>query len=334
MSARREAARWLAPVLLLVLFASMAIARPPTIEFDVAGTIAVQQLEHGDESLAGSQEKLIAIRLRVSTLLSPQAESRVEQLVVSLESPSGNFQVVDFLPKTTLGTRLDGPIAVKTAAERNAAVDFDATGLYKCITGASLIGKFSDAHSLHAEFRLLPPKEVVAAAGTIQRGRGVYFKLRPSSQETLEGAKEYFVVARVPAAWRGDVARIRCSAELGRSVQQDFLIALHLAGDTEAQARAEQFSAAERELRRVAATQRKRIEHEASPKLLQKIGIADPAISPQWLSDWLYGQTRPDVAGRLPKPVRTAALQYSTARTELHELAGESRVVARARIED
>jgi len=325
--------RWLAPVVLL-MGATATIAKSPAVDFDVAPTIAACELPSSDPLFVGLQDKLIVIRLRVSTLLSSQAADRIDQLVVSLESPSTNFQVVDFLPRTTLDTSIVGPVAVRTADDRELGVDFDATGLYKHITGASLIGKFSDAHSLHAEFHLVPPKEIVAASGTIQRGRGVYFKLRPSSQETLEGAKEYVIVARVPAAWRGDVVRVRCTAEFERNVQRDFLVALHLAGDAEAQARAEQFSAAERELRQVAAAQRKRIEHDASPKLLQKIGFADPNISSQWLSDWLYGQTRADVAERLPKPVRTAALQYSEARRQLHELADELPTVARARIED
>jgi hypothetical protein len=234
--------------------------------------------------------------------------------------------------------------------EQQFGIDFDATGLYKSLTGTTLAGPaikgtLRDNQQRKSEFQLVPPKEVVAASGTIQRGRGVYFKLKPSPNETIEGAKEFLIVVRVPITWRGDLARLRCEAggeslsvlsfEQSQSLaERDFLLGLHLEGDEEAKHTAERFVASEQWLRRVAREQKGR--HYASPKLLQKIGLAPSPVPAHWLNDWLYGPAKKEVADRLPEPLRKAALQYAAARSELHRLSGKGtpRVAARASIDD
>ena len=80
----------------------------------------------------------------------------------------------------------------------------------------------------------------------------MYFKLRPSRRQTLEGGKEFTLVFRVPADWRGDFVQLTCRATgtlrsvmpaLNESLTcgtRRFTIALYAAGDPGAQAAAEQ----------------------------------------------------------------------------------------------
>lgn len=333
------------------LITTAARADDRAVEFDVVSTVAVREVVSSEEFpvagiSTGADEKLIAIRLQVSTYVAPQSRAAVSDVVISFDSPGSGFQVVDFSPKTTLDTRFAGPVAVQESSDRSLGIDFDATGFYKSLTGATLTGSFRDTQQRNADFQLLPPKEVVAASGTIQRGHGVYFKLLSSPSNTIEGAKEFLIVARVPLAWRGDLARVRCTAggesasalvpfeQSQQLAQCDFLLGLHLEGDAEAAQRAQNFVSCEQWLRRVAAEQRS--PRGSSSKLLQKIGFASPNLPAYWLNDWLYGPTKPEVARQLPEPVRQAALHYITARSELHTLSGKHapRVAARASIGD
>jgi hypothetical protein len=314
-------------------------AAGPAVEFDAPATITVLEDKVYDEALASSDEKQITIRVKVSSYVAPAFADQVDQLTIALESPSPDFHVVDFLPRTTLESRYEGPLEMHNSDDKEAGVALDATGLSKGLAGLTLSTKLGDSHQQHSDYKLLPPKEAVIASGTTQRGHGVFFKLRTSPQDTLEGAKEFVVMARVPQSWRGDVVRVRCSANQGKhepSAFQDFLVALHLAGDHEALQRAQAFAAAEQRLRRMATMQRKQIEQNSSSKLLQKIGLAEPSVPPQWLHQWLYGGANEEVARRLPAPVREAAQQYATSREQLHRLSGTSaaRVAARSPVEN
>jgi hypothetical protein len=101
---------------------------------------------------------------------------------------------------------------------------------------------------------LLPPLETVAASGTMQRGGAMFFKLKATPRNPLEGTREYSLVLGVPANWRADYLRIRCEAEgIRRGMftslderlvcgQRDFVVALHLEGDEEARRIAENFA--------------------------------------------------------------------------------------------
>ncbi|MEM9659599.1 MAG: hypothetical protein AAF961_14665, partial [Planctomycetota bacterium] len=100
----------------------------------------------------------------------------------------------------------------------------------------------------------LAPKHVVVASGTVDEEHGVFFKLRPTPQTTIEGVHEFTVQFLVPAKWRADAVRVKCQA----SGVQKFLwvkqqkvwasenrkVALYMAGDEQARI------AAERHMRR------------------------------------------------------------------------------------
>jgi hypothetical protein len=58
----------------------------------------------------------------------------------------------------------------------------------------------------------LPPKHAVVVSGTSSEGRGVFFKLKRSSQTSLEGVHELSVAFAVPANWRAGEVQVSCSA--------------------------------------------------------------------------------------------------------------------------
>jgi hypothetical protein len=84
----------------------------------------------------------------------------------------------------------------------------------------------------------------VLASGTMNRGHGVFYKLRPSNDASLEGAKEFTFLAIVPREWRADWCTFVCSARankqslLGTSVVCAGVtkvdVGMYLCGDQEA----------------------------------------------------------------------------------------------------
>jgi hypothetical protein len=311
------------------------------LSFDVANTLEVREITSREFAAQYPREKLVLITARVSLFVAPETTAALQDVVVTLESSSAEFQVYDYFPRTMLDTRLAGNLNVQLQENQRSSLNFDASGYYKALTGAYLTGAFQNEHTLQAQFQMLPPRELVLAAGTVQRGKGVYFKLRATSQTTMEGAKVFAVIARVPRYWRGDLARIRCEAHgkadtlfgaiegNGTLSSQEFLVALYLAGDVLAQSQAERLISAEAHLRQIAHQQHKAIQRDSTPKILRKVGIASPAIPADWLQGWVFGPAKKEIAAQLPSAVREVAYRYAQARSDLHRLNGEMAVVTR-----
>jgi hypothetical protein len=182
-------------------------------------------------------------------------------------------------------------------------------------------------------YELKPPMEVVLVAGTIERGTGVYFKMRPSPERSLEGTREFLVVMRVPQSWRGDVMYVRCEAQQNRRGKLDtqaverFVVGLYAEGDEEARAAAEELISTEARLRRTVAEQRQAIAKQAVPSVVHRVGalldVYDPRIPDTWLERLVYGST--SAAGHefydyLPQRVRQVADQYRYAKRKMYRL--------------
>jgi hypothetical protein len=168
-------------------------------------------------------------------------------------------------------------------------------------------------------YELVPQMTAVTASGTIQRGRGVYYKLKPSRSLTLEGARRFQVVLRVPVTWRGGYAYLHCTATgisrglvrtLDETVacgQRRFVVALYIDGDAEAKAAAQRLVQAETELHQVVSTRRAEIERMNRPTLRHRLESVF--------------NLPPPTADRLPTEVRQAVTEYQSARSQLRLLA-------------
>jgi hypothetical protein len=333
------AATWLS----LVVAVTQLISAE-SVSFDVASTIAASEVSNAEFSQRYPGEKIIAIQARVSLFLHPQCGAKLQEVVISLESPAAEFAVVDFQPKTQLETSFAGPVSVNYQQEQRQELNFDAAGYYKSLTGVTLNGAYLDKSALQAQFNLLPPRDLLLATGTLNRGRGVYFKFKANSQTTLEGEKSFVVLARVPKTWRGDVLRVSGEAhgtpasllgvieEQSVVARQDFLVALYQANDEMARSRAEQLTLRQQQFIQLASTQQRQIERNTTPKMLRKMGISASTLSPAWLKQWIFTSAQANLLEKFPSEVRDAAWSFVRARAALHELNGEAttRVVSNA----
>jgi hypothetical protein len=113
-------------------------------------------------------------------------------------------------------------------------------------------GHWSQKRAVSDTYHKLPPKRLVLASGTTGGGYGVFFKLHPTSQDSLQGAHSYRVVFAAPANWRIDRIVLACSARGTSKVlfvkqeessgQVATTISLYRAGDIAAQQAAQRLA--------------------------------------------------------------------------------------------
>jgi hypothetical protein len=231
---------------LLWLAASPALSGPPRVEFDVATSVACREVTTPEFAAAFPSEKLMQATFNISSLVRRGRQSDLAEFFYRIESPQGTLRIVDHLPRQELASPYVGPIAVEKKDEASAKIGGLITGHYPPFSNAQLNAQAGTTNGMVVRYEMLPPKELLAASGTLNRERGVYFKLRPSAQTSLEGAKQFICVLRVPRGWRGDCVRIDCQAAcdarsswpIGEGPSDggaaSFLVALFAAGDEEA----------------------------------------------------------------------------------------------------
>ena len=325
----------------LVTATQLLFAATPVVHFDATYTIACNDVTPEDFAQSNPDERLIEARFQVSSLIRLGDENDLIQYFYRIENHCGSASVVDYVPKTTLSTPLAGNVGVEKKDELDLTFGATVATPFKEVPNVSGSAGASKKKSLALRYDLLPPMELLAASGTIARGHGVYFKLKPSNQTTLEGGKEFVVVFRVPCCWRAGLVHVQCRAlgvdrgvmrtldERKPSGLENFIVALHLNGDEEAKAIAENYVQAEVQLRHVVARNRDEINKRSYPTLGDKFGSFFSAVEPKIPSDWFARlvYSPPENAlgehsGHLPNAVLAAAKSYLDAKQSLLLLNG------------
>ncbi|MFV1964652.1 MAG: hypothetical protein ACC628_04465 [Pirellulaceae bacterium] len=332
------------PHMVLSLLLSLATtsslkAASPNVRFDTACVVACRDVSSEEFTAANPGERLLEVRLEVSSLIVHGAEENLLQYFYQFTSPNRSLQVADYRPRTTPASEYAGNIGIEMRKETSKSAGIAVTGAWDNLIKATGTGDMGSRDSSSVRYELVAPQESLAASGTICRGYGVYFKLKHMRQSLLEGSKEFVLVFRAPRGWRGDFVHVHCQAK-GRSrgvIRQldeevswgrnDFLVALHLEADEESKRIAEEFVDAAIKLRRAAARNQRVIHKRNYPTVFHEfgslLGAVEPKLSDTWLSEVLYlsGHQRLErIADRLPEEVRAAAIDYVAVRDELQQL--------------
>ena len=245
--------------LALILAASAATpvtsrAALPQVYFDMPFTVACRDVTPPEFASMNPGQKLIEARFEISSLLTAGEERDLAQYFIRIESPERKLAIVDYLPKTLHESLHAGPISIQDTDEKTSSLGINISGQYEFLTGAGANAGIGQKNISCVKYDLLPPLETVAASGTLMRGSAVFFKLKSSQRNLLEGSREYAVVLRVPDTWRADYVRVRCEAEgiarafvssLNERVsagKRDFVVALYQEGDEPARVSAENFA--------------------------------------------------------------------------------------------
>ncbi len=308
-----------------------AVGESPSVRFDVQPSIMCG-VAASDGALPPGVV-LLEARMSVSTFLHQGAAP--SQLAFQLEL-NGGEQIVAYSPQTQLTSALNGPISVEKKDEGAARAGLGGAGGLPLLASGHLELGFDRKRGETVRYEVVAAKELLASAGTWGRGRGAYFKFRPSRQTSLEGAQELAIVFQAPRSWRTGKLVLHCRAEATRrtllreeTVQvgaADFVIPLYLPNDAQAHAVVRQYVLAENQFRRQALTHQRASQtaaHGLAGELSSLWRPRQPAGLPaDWWVPLIFsrGDDLIEVADRLPDSVRAAAEAFLAAKRRLDGL--------------
>jgi hypothetical protein len=322
--------------------ASTALAGLPRIRFDAAPLVGCRDVTTDEFRAMHPDERLMEAKFTVSSLIVHGDEDDLVQYFYRFDSPLRTVQVIDQLPNTTVASPIAGNVGVEKKGERTKSLGVVASGSFEHLLNVTGNGGLGTKDTSSVRYELLPPQELVASSGTLNRGATAFFKLKPTQQSSLEGAREFVLIFRVPAEWRADVMLARCSAtgvdrnvirqldENGVSGSDRFVVALYLDGDKEAKQRAAAVAESERKLQSAAANHLAAIQKRAYPTVAHRLGVMLSLTEAKIPADWLHKvvehpeEVQPHNLLRLPDPVRRAASEYVEASRQLHQWSGSS----------
>lgn len=185
----------------------------PEVAFDVPTSLACTDVTTPEFAAQSPGKRLIQIETPVSLLLYHGEADRVRDLVIEIDG-GDELTVYDYAPRTALASELAEPIEVRRTRSTDKTL------------GASLGGKLagdvaltptvsggrSASDTATVTRRELPPKQAVVVSGTIGARSGVFYKLRSTTQSTLEGEQSFRVTFVAPADWSGGSVEVRCVA--------------------------------------------------------------------------------------------------------------------------
>jgi hypothetical protein len=230
-------------VIFLSAWAKAHSGPAPLLEFDAPFTASCRSLASTDAAKKHPGRDLVEVKIPITARLVSGTERDIKQCTYTLADPNepGTLSVLDWLPRTELKTEYAKPIQFNK--EGIAKIGINMSAHYIVTTAGDAGGQLKSG----VAYELLPPKEIVLASGTVHQGHGVYFKLKPSTQTTLEGMKLFSAICAVPRGWRGGCLKLQCEAvgsdrgvisALDRQIgsgREIFCLALYLEGDVEAE---------------------------------------------------------------------------------------------------
>jgi hypothetical protein len=301
------------------------------IEFDVDSVVPAYRSSGGQRTPRLPDQQMVRLRLQLSAR-GPLIDQRVSALHYTIRCRGNRMLVADYSPSTQLYSRYSSDINV-TRADRQrmeAGVGTVKVPPISLVAQAHLgLEKESDRR---LEFTHLPEQELMLAAGTTDRQRGVYFRFAATPLSTLEGVRNVELELEVPADFRAGLLEVDMQAvgparrplpgwpeseRLETLARERFLIAVYASQDAAAAALASDYADAMQRLLETAQRLSAEIDRAALPNPLYRIGHSLDVIAPKipdgWLEAAIFAERTPYPEGkmsRLPIEVRQAMIEW------------------------
>jgi len=216
---RKVTVGWGITLAILAAFAPTAVHAADYVEFDFTRAIECRDVTPHDHLRQYPHQRLIELTLPVSVRFHGVEPNDVEELTIEISGASAGLRVYRFAPTTQLASDVSQPIETVTTSKSGRSLDATLGGALPVPFAAkvanvtpSISAGTSSGETTTEKLNRLPPKQAVVVSGTSLQGRGVFFKLKKSSQTSLEGVHTFTVVFVAPAEWRGGQIGIACTA--------------------------------------------------------------------------------------------------------------------------
>jgi hypothetical protein len=317
------------------LAATSAAADEDCVRFDTLATVVACDVTPAEMAFEIPDQRLVQIVIPVSTRIGCPTNLPVMQMQIEVMAVGSTSVIIDYAPRTSMYSGIDGPITVESRKETSTNLGFDAgTSLSDAVRLTAKAGTgHTNGYSEH--YQRIPEQQLLLASGTLERGRGVYFKFNQSPQTTLEGGHEISVTLRVPLTWRGGMFRVDCRAVAARenlfgkqaglpAGSASFLVATWLKGDLGAQAVVNQYSELESRFRNFAASWQQNQNKNASRDPISQLFGGKPSPLPEnWTEQFMLYDSRSIATGirpHLSRDLQRAADQYLASRSNVLQL--------------
>jgi hypothetical protein len=197
----------------------------PYVEFDFARAIECRDVTPPHRLSSAQNVRLVEVLLPISVRFHGLTMDDVEQLDIEINGAAAALRVHDFAPCTILSSDIADPIETTTTTKRNRSLSGTLGGALPVPAGSlvanvtpSLTASLGKCETATEKLKRLAPKHAVVVSGTSSEGCGVFYKLKRSSQTSLEGVHELAITFIAPAKWRGANLQVTCSAQGERKV--------------------------------------------------------------------------------------------------------------------
>lgn len=319
----------------LIFCSAAAIAQ---VAYDVNPSVVARDIAYSGLLSQMPNSRMVEVQLDVSALFKPGETAKVTEYTIKVTSRHEDVQVADYSPRTELQSDVMGPMQVTQDADRVREASIRGAGGYP---GAGSVYGYAYGHDNSREvivYAKKPAMELATASGTLERRRGVYFKVKESSQTTLEGARPLKIVFEVPKEWRADLLDITIdtvgheshSSKKTRLLSvQKFVVAVYQEFDDHAATVANNYVKHQSHLAQTARVYASTIEQRSFPTPLHKLGakldIYEPNIPQNWFDALVYAPGTSyamDKISRLPVDLRVVILNYLDQKGLVEQMSG------------
>lgn len=313
----------------LIIVAPIASAQERT-QFDVPIIVEACQVTDPFFVPTQSNERLVEMVIPVSTWVSDRGRDEVQSFRFEIQWSQSPFPLVDYFPKTTMQSDVEGLIAIEKQTEHTLTGKVDATASIASVT-ASVLGQGSRRDLTKKNYSEVPQHELLVASGTVQRGTGAFYRFYDSRRFGLEGGRDLVVLYRVSPSWRGGVLRMVCEAERSRKIlgtfddssveSRAFMIPIYLQGDPTSREMALQYAQSEQQLRQAWDSY---LKSRNQPTVFDPFQVAKRSSSDRLNDEWVHSYiqssmqkpSRPQLS-QLPAPLRAAIDEFDGSRSRL-----------------
>ena len=160
------------------------------------------------EQSAFSDDRVVEADLFLSVLVDSSLASSPDQLVVRIRPLGFSSLIANHSLRTETYSEYVSPIEVSQTDESYRNATAKAQSLPGQVATARFSGSWGDRNAAVSKYLRKPPVGIVSASGTVDCGRGVFYKFVRTSQTPIEGQRRLRVAMRVPPGWRGDLLEV------------------------------------------------------------------------------------------------------------------------------
>jgi hypothetical protein len=230
----------------ILVYASDIFPSPPVVSFDTPLVVSCKEIARSEKT----KTILATFAFSIRTDSNKFAVLPLDEVSIEIESPDRILRVSDFLPQTTTVTdvvdgekqvvirRFEGSASIsklEAAIEAKAGNSQKTTAEIKA--NGSTESRDSQDTTIDITYKQLAPRELLLASGTLNRGHGVFFKLKRTSQNEIEGQHKFICLFEVVPTWRCDYLQGRCTSWCKSECSKaDFVIGVFMDNDSVAKA--------------------------------------------------------------------------------------------------